>query len=392
MILATVITHKKDQALILDAIETALQCECDSIGILDTGLSPIDDGPVAKLVVDRYKTSLYQHRWLWKQDFSAARNESLRITKELAFTHCFVCDSDERFVMSGDKGSLRKFMLENPADIYSVSDVSGDYAKYRIFNVETCGLDWYGPTHEVYPPKNYRIVKIPFIKFYEVPKDQEAYRNKCRRDIDILLEYTRHHKDDPRWWYYLAQSYEGLGEKKRAIEAYWKCARIWEGNYWVWKEESAWACFKIAQIYYVDGKYQEVIKTCAQGLARFGAMPELSWIMATSHFYLGDMLQARYWANNAICQGSYSGYGRTVNRVGFIFPDAHFQNPFDVLHHIALREGNMEEAKHWKFQYECATISRHGGIHGPPQRSEQTNPEQGTSASMGQGGDGGTSP
>jgi len=54
-------------------------------------------------------------------------------------------------------------------------------------------------------------------EFYEIAKTPEQFQAKLRRDLESLKAETAERPDDPRWWYYLGQTLEELGENVAAI-------------------------------------------------------------------------------------------------------------------------------------------------------------------------------
>jgi hypothetical protein len=95
------------------------------------------------------------------------------------------------------------------------------------------------------------------------PKTAEEFQRKLLRDLAALKSETQDHPTDPRWWYYLGQTQEGLRQFAEAITAYTTCAAL-PG----WDEQSAWACYCAARCYAELSDMPECVRTCALGLAK----------------------------------------------------------------------------------------------------------------------------
>jgi hypothetical protein len=62
--------------------------------------------------------------------------------------------------------------------------------------------------------------------------------------------------------------------------------------------------------------------------------------------------------------GKHQGYGKAINRIGFQYPEAQYEKPYDVLKYALLRKGDAGGAKLAEQLYynACETRLRNFGI------------------------------
>ena len=130
-------------------------------------------------------------------------------------------------------------------------------------------LQWKGKTHEalVCAAPFHRSVLTDCV-FWEETKTETAYDQKLRRDLEILRDETARQPLDPRWWYYLGQTCEGLKEYSKAIASFDRCIRL-DG----WSAESGWACYTAARCLVNLEAFREAEEYCALGMARTPGAP-----------------------------------------------------------------------------------------------------------------------
>jgi tetratricopeptide (TPR) repeat protein len=228
----------------------------------------------------------------------------------------------------------------------------GSYAKERFFRLPVSEV-WTGPTHESFPAYRVKSRVLDGACFRELPKSAEVSRGKFERDAAILGQYTREHPTDPRWHYYLGESFKNLGRHAEAIGAYEACAAL-RG----WDEESAWACYRAAECHAALGAYQKAIDSCAAGLARHAGLAELPWLAAFCAYRLGKHSQAVYWSRMSIAMGRFRGGGAGVPRIGFRNPSALYEGPYDVLRFALRSLGDAAAAEEAERLYREAIQAR----------------------------------
>lgn len=268
-------------------------------------------------------------RWPWQNDFAAARNYALDLVAEEREAFAVTLDTDERIAVAPGF-DVRAFLASSSKGAYLCQDIGRTYAKQRFIRVP-CRTRWICRTHEAFPPHELGQEHLPEVTFDELDKTPEQLRAKFERDAAILREDIERNPRDPRLRYYLGCSLHGLGDKEAAIEAFRACAML-RG----WAEESAWACYRAAELLCELGRHDEAVDACAAGLSRHAGIAELCWLAGVASFRAGRPEQAVHWAQLAKVHG-HGGDGRALrSRLAFRNPFALSEGPVDVLRH-ALR-------------------------------------------------------
>jgi glycosyltransferase involved in cell wall biosynthesis len=312
------------QEIIGDALRSVVDW-VDWCLVIDTGISD-DTLQIAREIAGE---KLVVRHFPWQEDFAAARNFALQAAHELGAAWAITLDTDERI----DVGAVdvRAALLATTAGSLHVKQASGTYGKERFFRLPARGR-YSGPTHEAYLRDGGGSETLAGVVFAELDKSAEQYRRKAERDIAILSRHTEEHPNDPRWFYYLGDSYAGLERHEEAIAAFRACANL-NG----WDEESAWAMYRAAECLIKLGRPVEAIEASALGMARHAGLAELPWLAAYAAWQAGRPAQAVYWARQSIAMGHFAGAGERVPRIGFRHPPALWEGPYDVLR-FALRQ------------------------------------------------------
>jgi len=307
--------------LIGDALSSIVNWVDECI-LINTGITD-DTITVAKKIA---KEKLVINNWIWRDDFAAARNHCLDIAYHKGADYAFILDTDERIEHNGD--NIRQIIEQADESIKSFHMLcsSGTYDKVRCIKIP-CAKRYVGPTHEVIVSSpSYERIDFKNARFWEVPKTPEALKLKFERDIRILTKHTNDNPKDPRWHYYLGDSYKNLSLYQEAIASYERC---WELD--GWDEESAWSMYQAAQSWISLENYKKAIECCGKGLSRHPGIAELSWLAGWCSYKIGDYKKAIYWSKLAISAGKFEGFGNEVSRIGFRHPPAQWEGPYDVL-------------------------------------------------------------
>jgi len=189
--------------------------------ILDTGST---DGTVEniKRIMKNKKGQLYQEPFI---NFGESRNRCL----ELAGTKCkFNIMLDDSYIING---LLREFLLfvrgDQYADSFSfyIKQLEIEYCSNRIFKSQK-RLKYLYSIHEVIQDYDNVNVLIPIEQayIYDIPSDDMFIRTSERKekDIELLKEEIRKQPNDPRHYYYLAQTYVFLKKYELAYENFLK--------------------------------------------------------------------------------------------------------------------------------------------------------------------------
>jgi tetratricopeptide (TPR) repeat protein len=287
------------------------------------------------------KLLVAEHAWT---DFSTARNAALAEARSAGARWIVIVDSDERL----DFGSvdLRATLKRTRADVLALESVEGTYEKPKIIRA-AAKVRFEGPTHERLVGGRLRE-KLAGVVFDELPKSKTELAEKCDRDVAILADYAAE-REDPRWWFYLGQSLEGVGKHARAAEAYRRCADLRRVG-----DEAAWAAYRQADQLYRLGRHEEAISVAAKGLGS-SPLAECAWMAAVVAHKLGRNEEAVAWARMAEAIGMHNGCGKP--RSFFRHPPALFELPYDVLR-FALPDA--ESRKKADLDYQAAQHARLG--------------------------------
>lgn len=341
-----------NESLIGESIESIIDY-VDKFLLIDTGIT---DGSLT-IAQSLCGEKLWVEPFAWCNDFARARNCALELAATLGSVWALTIDTDERveFDHVADRESLQQVLASNP-DIraWLVSSRDGSYAKERFIRVPT-QLEWRGRTHEALcgATAEQRAV-LPGAKFWEEPKTAEQFRKKLERDLAVLQEETQSKPENARWWYYLGQTLEQLGESTQAIEAYRHCVELKTG----WAEEAAWAAYCGGRCLVSLERFADAIDLCALGLARQPASPELAWQAGYSCYKLGRDRDAIAWEEMAVSIGEVDGSKAARHRISFRHLPAWYEGPYDVLRHAHKRLGDKERASECEEKYQTALKTR----------------------------------
>lgn len=291
----------------------------DACLVVDTG-DGADAVAAARAVVgDKVRVRSFP----WRDDFAAARNFGLEAAAAAGAAWAVILDTDERLTLRGT--APRRLLAASEADILFVPSADGTYAKERFFRLPARGR-FVGPTHEYFAAEEAVVGSLAGATFAEVAKSPEAYCRKFERDAAILARHVETFPDEPRWRYYLGDALQNLGRHAEAITAYEACAAL-AG----WDEEAAWSRYRAAECWLALGDPVAAVGSCAAGMAHHAGLAELPWLAAFASWRAGRPRQAIHWARLAIAAGCFEGTGREVPRLGFRYPPALYEGPYDVL-------------------------------------------------------------
>lgn len=196
----------------------------DKWTILDTGSNDETIDIIHRVLVGKKEGCLFQEPFI---NFRESRNRLL----ELAGTSCKLnIMLDDTYVV---KGNLRDFLTEVRSDQYSnsftlfVQSDDTTYGSNRIIRSDS-GLRYIHKIHEVITDKNNINVVIPQEKVYIEDRrfDYMETRTMERKQLDLKLLYEEMDEDpnNPRTYYYLAQTYNLLQDYENAFQFFLKRA------------------------------------------------------------------------------------------------------------------------------------------------------------------------
>jgi len=334
-IIATMLSGNSE-AIIAEAVRGVIDW-VDLFLLIDTGITDKTLEIIRELAGAKFRCDSFP----WCKDFAQARNFALERAAKHGAVWALTVDTDERLSFAG-MNSLEDLRARLQADpevlVWLVSYEGGYYAKERIIRVPS-QLSWQGRTHEalVGAAASQRGI-LAGASFTELPKNPEQVAAKLKRDLEILRDETQRLPHDPRWWYYLGQTLEDLGERREAVEAYRQCS-VLEG----WVEQAAWACYKGAVCLCHLQEFQKAIELCAFGLSKQPNSPELAWLAGLACYNLGQDANAICWEQMAVALGHFKGIHSGTNRTGFRHVISWYEGPYDVMR-FAYRRLGLQQA------------------------------------------------
>ena len=209
----------------------------DRVTILDTGSTDNTVQTIQTLFkenFDHMPCELYQEPFI---NFRDSRNRLI----DLASTKCFFnIMLDDSYVLHNGSSpdiSLRQFLEiarteNNTIDSYSIviADSETIYTSNRIIRSDRPHLRYKYKIHEIIEPKNNVNAAIPY-EFGYVSDSRNSYmlqRTNRRKlqDIELLHEEIQENPEDPRNYYYLADSYVCLKDWNSALKWFKKRAEF----------------------------------------------------------------------------------------------------------------------------------------------------------------------
>jgi len=213
--------------------------------ILDTGSTDETIDIINRVLVGKKEGQLYQEPFI---NFRESRNRLL----DLAAISCkYNIILDDTYLV---KGKLREFLTEVRSDQYSNSFTlyikSDDtiYGSNRIIRSDS-GLRYIHTIHEVITDKNNINVVIPeecafiFDKRFDYMEKRTMERKQL--DLKLLYEEVEENPNDPRAYYYLAQTYNSLEDYENAYKYFLKRAEFTNSGF---IQERVDALFEAARV------------------------------------------------------------------------------------------------------------------------------------------------
>lgn len=212
--------------------------------ILDTGSTDGTQEVIRSVLGTRVRGQLYEEPFV---DFGTSRNRAL----ELAGDVCkFTVMLDDTYYFTGDiRDFLNEVRSDQFADSFSLYINSADvqYASNRLIKSQR-KLRYKFKIHEVIDERDNVTVIIPpeRAQIHDEQNDYMQERTTKRKALDLRLlrESIQEEPENPRHWYYMAQTYVGMQDYEHAYRYF--LARVFhpeEG----FLQEKIDACFEAAR-------------------------------------------------------------------------------------------------------------------------------------------------
>ena len=265
----------RDESHVIERCLNSVVNLIDSYVICDTGSE--DDTPniIQKFMKDHDKPGFIIYKE-WK-NFGFNKSYLLKMAYEENLSsgskYLFWLDADEVYITDPkdytsypteeDKIKLVNFLNSKKSGIFYLETHYGSL-KYRRWNIIRNNqlYRWEAPVHEYLVPTT--PTTSAFVGFITLLARKEGNRTKKgdsgRRDIEMFEEYLKEKPNDPRTYFYLAQTYEEAGEYDNAIEMYKK--RMTLGGFY---QEKYMAALRTGRILNSFKRYVQALEVWEEG-------------------------------------------------------------------------------------------------------------------------------
>ena len=223
----------KNESHVIEELLRSVNPLIDTWTIVDTGSSDGTPDLILRIMQELGKPGRLFHR-PWR-DFGANRTEALELARGTATYH-WVIDADDQVV-----GELRFPELSLPSYLLRYGG-KFTYLRQQLFRDD---LPWryVGVLHE-YPSCGYEVEIGEITGTYYIESrrlgDRNRDPNKYLKDALVLEAGLREEPHNPRYWFYLGQSYFDAGVFPKALDAYRRRVDM-QG----WLEEAAFAQLRV---------------------------------------------------------------------------------------------------------------------------------------------------
>jgi predicted O-methyltransferase YrrM/tetratricopeptide (TPR) repeat protein len=264
----------------------------DKWTILDTGSTDDTIEVINRVLVGKKEGALYEEPFI---NFRDSRNRLL----ELAGTDCkYNLMLDDTYVIKGD---LRTFLSTIRSDQYATSFtlfIQSEDTKYGSNRVikSHAGLQYIYKIHEVISDKNNINVVIPEKNAYIEDRrfDYMERRTNDRKllDLKLLYEEVEDDRNNPRSYYYLAQTYNCLGDYEKAFYYFMKRCEFINAGFLQERVDAAFEAARIAN-FKLNKPWPECEKLYMNAFKIDESRPEALYFIGI-HYYLENNHRKAY--------------------------------------------------------------------------------------------------
>jgi glycosyltransferase involved in cell wall biosynthesis len=258
--------------------------------ILDTG-STDDTVENVRRIMSNKPGTLYQEPFI---NFGVSRNRCL----ELAGTSCtYNVMLDDTYHLKGD---LRAFLESIRGDQYAdslsayITQTDITYASNRIFKSKR-NLKYKYAIHEVIQEENNVNVLIPIQMASIEDKQSEKLGARTiarkQQDLVMLQEEIDANPDDPRPYYYMAQTYSGMENAEKAYEWFLKRINHFKTGFEQEKHEACLESGRIAQ-FILNRPPEEFLTLYERATAVDAERPDALYFLGSYYLSVNDTKRA----------------------------------------------------------------------------------------------------
>ncbi len=204
-------------------------------------------------------------------DFSASRNRALNIVRETFPNACFMVMADAEWILQNPQGLVQfcekhKYDKEDAHDMRILNWSNLDYPNPRLIRCKS-GAHFSQPVHEYLAVKSLgeSVPNDIYFAWNSTKLGQEKSQERWKRDLVLLLNEHQKDPDNERTVFYLAQTYDCLGDTDNAAIYYQKRAEMGR-----WYEEAFQAQYRLGNVYARCNQWDKAIFTY---LAAFSMSP-----------------------------------------------------------------------------------------------------------------------
>lgn len=259
-LIVAVIMVKNEEPVMASTLKPLVDAGFTSFFIYDTGST---DNTI-QVTRDFFQESgitdfcIAQEEWI---DFAASRNRALRLTQDF-FPHAtFMLMLDAEWHLHNGE-ELLKFCEEQKDSsevLYHIRIVgpNRDFGVPRLIRCN-CNIQFVGRIHEIPNVFKNERTKVPNTIHFELASTHygiEKSKKRWVRDCEILHEEFARNPFDCRTVFYLAQTYDCLGDYQNAIKWYKHRAQM-PG----WDEENFMTYYRLGQVYMAVAEHEQAIQ------------------------------------------------------------------------------------------------------------------------------------
>ena len=268
----------------------------DEWTIVDTGSTDETVAIIERTLVGKKRGQLYHRPFT---NFRDTRNLCFDLAEKQSRVPCkHLMMLDDTYIVRGD---LRRFLMEvrgdQVADSFSlyVSTDDTQYASNRILRTET-RLRYKHKIHEVLDDNN----NVNVIMFKEsanildrrFPYMETRTMDRKRQDLEWLKEEIRDNPTEPRHYYYLAQTYNLLGEHQKAFEAFQKRVEFKNSGFIQERVDAAFESARLAN-FQLKRSWDECLKLYETAWRIDESRPESLYFIGV-HYFTEDHFSKAY--------------------------------------------------------------------------------------------------
>lgn len=245
-LLTVVLMVKNEQDVMESTLDPFVKAGIQSFLIFDTGST--DD---TILVTENFFRKNQIKNYVIEQepfiDFATSRNHALDAAEKHFTQSVFFLMPDAEWYLHNAKGlvdfCIQELDRDIPCYLIRIANESIDFSVPRLIRAKSKAR-FQGVVHEIIPVS--KSVRAPSDIYFELGISRygmEKSRKRWQRDVTLLLKAHQDDPADPRSSFYLAQTYECLGDLQTAYH-YYKLRSGQEG----WHEENYETFYRLGRI------------------------------------------------------------------------------------------------------------------------------------------------